>query len=160
MKNEDCLKFNLLFNSMIEGIALHSYVYDKNGKVINYIIENVNQSFEKILDIKKDVVVGKLATEAYGVSEPPYLDKYIDLKAGEDRKFEVFFGPLKKHFFISVSPWGDDGFATVFFDITAQKKNEEELRQKNENLEKMNKLMIDRELKMITLKDKLKNKKN
>ena len=157
-QSSDCQKFDALFNSMAEGVALHSYVYDKKGAVINYKVEDVNDAFEKILGIKKKAVLGKLATEAYNVSEPPYLEKYVNLKAGEGRNFDVFFAPLKKYFFISVSPWGDTGFATIFFDVTAQKQIEEELRQKNDNLEKMNKLMVDRELKMVALKEKLKNK--
>lgn len=157
-QNNNCEKFVTLFNSMAEGVALHSYVYDKNGVIVNYIIDDVNNAFEKILGMSKKKVSGKLATEIYGVSSPPFLEKYINLKTGESRNFDGYFEPLKKHFSVSASPWGEDGFVTIFFNITEQKKVEDELRQKNDSLEKMNKLMIDRELKMIDLKEKLKNK--
>lgn len=153
-------KFNLLFENMIEGVVLHHYVRDAQGKIVNYLIDDANSAFERILKIKKSKVIGKLATEAYQVAEPPYLKEYTDLKKGEPRQFEVFFPPLKKYFSISVSPWGDDGFATIFFDITDRKKIDDELRDKNADLEKLNRVMIDRELKMISLKEELHKYKN
>ncbi|MFA6417312.1 MAG: PAS domain-containing protein [Patescibacteria group bacterium] len=146
-------KFNILFNSMAEGVALHKYVYDKQGRIVDYTIEDVNPAFEKILKIKKLDIVGKLATKAYKVKEAPYLKEYASLITGKPLQFEVFFEPLKKYFYISACSWCKDCFATLFFDITAIKKIEQELREKNANLEKINKLMVDRELKMIELKE-------
>jgi len=141
---------------MIEGVALHQYVRDPKGKIVNYIIENVNPAFESILKMKKENVVGRQGADVYGVLEAPYLREYSDLKKGEPRRFEVFFKPLDKYFFISVSPWGNNGFATIFFDVTERKKTEEELLTNNKNLEKMNSLMVDRELRMVELKAELK----
>jgi two-component system cell cycle sensor histidine kinase/response regulator CckA len=158
MNNND--KFNLLFESMIEGVALHHYIKDDSGLIIDYLIDDVNPAFEKILKLKRAAVVGKKATEVYGVSEPPYLKEYTNLKKGEPRQFEVFFAPLKKYFSISVSPWGDNGFTTIFFDITDRKKIDEELKNKNLDLERMNNIMIDRELKMVSLKEEIKKHEN
>ena len=161
MENEDYKKFKLLFNGMAEGVALHKYIYDEKGKVINYTIEDVNASFEKILKVNKKDVVGKMATEAYKTETAPYLENYLDIKEGEEKKFEIFFEPMQKFFSISVSPWGEDGFATIFFDITENKLTEESLKEKNNHLEKIQKMIIDRELRMIELKDEIeKIKKN
>jgi len=44
----------------------------------------------------------------------------------------------------------------LFRDITERKKAEEEIKQKNRDLEKFNKLSVDRELKMIELKKQIK----
>jgi PAS domain-containing protein len=151
-------KFNVLFNNMSEGVALHSYVYDQDGKVVNYVIDDVNSAFEKILNLKKKDVVGKLATEVFQVSEAPYLKEYTASHKDYSGQFDVYFAPLKKYFHISVSMLGKDGFATIFFDITNIKKTEAELKEKNENLENSNSLMVDRELKMVELKNELKNK--
>lgn len=46
-------------------------------------------------------------------------------------------------------------FATIFNDVTAQKKAEISLKDKIEELEKINKLMIGREMDMIRLKEKI-----
>lgn len=152
----DNSKFALLFNNMFEGVVLHHYVRDEQGKIINYLIDDVNPAFEKTLNLKRLDVINKLATEVYSLAEAPYLAEYSNLKADNPVKFEAFFAPLNKYFFISVSPWGDDGFATIFFDITDRKKMEDDLKEKSDNLEKMNRLMINRELKMVELKDDLK----
>lgn len=44
----------------------------------------------------------------------------------------------------------------VFHDITVRKKAEEDLKSKNEQLEKFNKMAVGRELKMIKLKNRIK----
>ena len=41
-------------------------------------------------------------------------------------RFETYFAPMDKHFSISVAPLGPDGFATIFFDITAMKRSQRE----------------------------------
>jgi PAS domain-containing protein len=157
---EDANKFTILFNSMNEGVALHRYVRNDKNEIINYIIEDVNLAFENILKMKKAEITGKLATDIYGVNEAPYLKEYSNLQGNKPVQFDVFFAPLEKYFYISVSPWGEDGFATIFFDITERKKIEQELKEKNENLEKMNRLMVDRELKMVELKNEIKDLDN
>ncbi|MFZ2310676.1 MAG: hypothetical protein WAW11_03970 [Patescibacteria group bacterium] len=157
---EDANKFTVLFNSMNEGVALHRYVRNDKNEIINYVIEDVNLAFENILKMKKTEIAGKLATDVYGVSEAPYLKEYSNLKGGKPAQFDVFFAPLQKYFYISVSPWGEDGFATIFFDITDRRKIELELQERNDNLEKMNRLMVDRELKMVELKNEIKDLDN
>ncbi len=48
------------------------------------------------------------------------------------------------------------GVVAVFRDITEKKTTEEELKEKNEDLEKFNKFAVGRELKIIELKNKIK----
>jgi len=40
---------------------------------------------------------------------------------------------MDKHFFISVTPMGEDLFATIFFDITEQKRTQERYQLISEN---------------------------
>ena len=129
-------KFHSLYNNMLEGVALHELVYDENGQAIDYRIVDANPRFESILGIKRDEIVGKLSTEAYGTSIPPYLAEYSSVaSSGIPVHFESFFSPLNKHFKISVSHWGKDGFATIFSDISESKKAEEAQRESNSLLE-------------------------
>lgn len=137
------LKFHSLYNSMAEGVALHKFVFGKEGEVENYIITDVNPRYEEMLGLKKEDVKDKLATEVYGTPTAPYLDEYKKVLDGTPRFFETYFPPMDKYFAISVTPLPEKGFATIFTDITEKKKLEEErekffkeIEDKNRELEK------------------------
>ncbi len=124
-------KFELLFNNMTEGVALHRLVFDEHGNPSNYVIEKVNPQYEKILRFNKGDIEGSLATIAYKTQKAPYLDEYSKVAlTGQPYHFNTYFPPLSKHFSISVSPWGNNGFATIFSDVSEQNKAQEELQLK------------------------------
>ncbi len=119
-------RFRQLFERMNEGVALHRIVLNPDGSPKDYIIEDVNRSYVKTLGIRREKVLGKLATKAYDTDRPPYLAEYSSVvSTGKPVDFEAYFEPLKKQFSISAIPWDKDGFATIFFDITSRKKSEE-----------------------------------
>jgi PAS domain S-box-containing protein len=121
------VKYHTLYNNMQEGVALHELVYDDMGQAVEYKIVDVNSKFESILNMARDVVINKLSTQAYDTSLPPYLSQYSAVaQSGIPQHFETYFSPLNKHLEISVSPWGSNGFATIFSDITKRKQAEEE----------------------------------
>lgn len=124
---ENELKFASLFNSMVEGVALHKVIYDEDGNAINYVITDVNPAYEKILGVDKQDIVGKTATEAYHTDTAPFFDEYIKVaETGVPYSFEVNFEPLEKFFSIQVFSPAKDEFATVFEDITTRKKSEKD----------------------------------
>ncbi len=126
---DSAARFRALFVGMTEGIALHQVVYDEAGKPINYVILDVNPQFEAILSVARADVVGKLATEVYGVPQAPYLNEYAAVAiTGESSYFETYFPPMDRHFFISVSSLGEGRFATLFIDITERRRVETKLR--------------------------------
>ena len=131
--------FHSLFDNMSEGVCLHEVIYDAQGAPINYRILDVNPQYEAILRLPRAAVVGKLATEAYGVAEPPYLKEYAAVAdTGVPYRFETYFPPLDKHFVISVAPLERGQFATIFFDITDRKRAEEALQALNCSLQDLN----------------------
>jgi PAS domain S-box-containing protein len=126
-------KFSTLYSSMTEGVALHDVIYDSHLKAIDYIITDVNSSFERNTGINRDEALGRKASELYGIGKPPYLDVYAKVASGgEPEIFETYFAPMKKHFEISVFSPEKGKFATVFNDITKYKRAEEELRKSEE----------------------------
>ncbi len=150
-------KFHSLYDNMREGVALHELVYDENGLAIEYRIMDVNSRFESILGMKRVDMLNRLSTQAYGTSLPPYLERYSKVaESGIPHHFETFFPHMSKYFEISVSPWGKNGFATIFNDITERKKTESALieseREKVAVLNGLKDVMIeyiDPELKII-----------
>jgi len=132
-------RFRALFDHMIEGLALHELVYDRDGNPAEYRILAVNDSFEKILGITRSAVLGKLSCEAYGVEAPPFLDRYAKVAlTGEADRFESYVDPLKKHFHISAYSPKKGQFATIFEDITVRKNEERALRLADRKLQLMN----------------------
>lgn len=128
--------FQALFNDMAEGVALHEIEYNALGEPVNYRITEVNQRYSEILSMPKEQVIGRLATDAYGTSEPPYLKAFSDVvRTGVSFRFITYFPPLDKHFHISVSALGANAFATIFFDQTEQVKNHEQLKSAHEELQ-------------------------
>jgi PAS domain S-box-containing protein len=123
------LSFHALFTAMTEGVAVHQMIFDDDGKAVDYLIMDVNPSFEKNLGIPADKAKGALASKLYGLTPPPYLDIYEQvLKTGEPYYFTTYFQPLDRYFEISVFIPKKDWFATVFLDVTGSKRAVEELR--------------------------------
>lgn len=118
-------RYRKLYSSMNEGVAVHRLIYDDNNDPVDYEIVDVNESFEKILGVKKEDIVGKKATEIYNTNKAPYLDIYSEVaQKGDSTNFETFFEPMNKYLNISVFSPSKNTFATVFEDIT-DRKNEE-----------------------------------
>ncbi len=121
------LKYQALFTHAAEGIALHRLHRGPDGQVVDYTITDINPQYEAILGMGRDRVVGRLASEVYGVTPAPYLAEFSSAPlTGRPVRFETYFAPMDKHFSISVAPLGSDGFATIFFDITAMKRSQRE----------------------------------
>jgi PAS domain S-box-containing protein len=126
-------RYKSLFDSMNEGVALHKLLRS-GGTPENYILLEVNRRSEEILGVKRDQVADRLATEVYGTKDAPYLTEYASVvQTGTPVRFETYFPPMDKHFVISVVPLEDDLFATIFFDVTEQKRTQERYKLISEN---------------------------
>ena len=126
IKSEE--KYRNLYKSMNEGVAVHKMVYDTPGNAIDYVITEVNPSYEKLLGLKKEDVTGKKASEVYGTKKPPYVDIYVLVaETGNSEHFETYFEPMGKYFSISVFSPRIGEFVTVFEDITERKRSERDL---------------------------------
>ncbi len=141
-------RFSLLFNSALEGIALHRVVRDATGKITDYIVEDVNPAFSRLVGMTQEEVRGQLASQIYGSKGvAPYLDIYSRVvETGQPARFNDFYKPLNRHFDVSVTRLKNNQFATVFSDITEIEQAAEALRKSEENyrllVENQNDLVI------------------
>jgi signal transduction histidine kinase len=128
--------FRMLFQSMMEGVALHDLVYGPGGEVRDYRIVDVNPAFERHTGIAPATAIGRLASDIYGASPAPFIDAYVQVaETGIPASFEEYFAPLGRHFKVSVVSPRPGSFATVFMDISEQKRIEDEFHQLNQTLE-------------------------
>ena len=118
-------KFRSLFESMIEGVAIHELVYDAGGTAVDYRLIDVNPAYEKHTGLTRERVKGRLGSEAYGQTPAPYLQEFVrTATTGDPVSFETYFPPLRRHFHISVFSTVAGRFASVFEDITERKAAE------------------------------------
>jgi PAS domain S-box-containing protein len=126
-----------LYATMTEGLAVHEMIYNNTGKAIDYIITSINPSYEKITGFSQEQVVGKRATQVYGISSPPFIEIYEKVTAsGNPEAFETYFPPMNKYFRISSFSPDKGKFVTVFGDITDRKNAENELRRSRQDLDR------------------------
>ncbi|MCL4429909.1 MAG: PAS domain S-box protein [Chloroflexi bacterium] len=120
--------YRFLFENMLNGFAYCRMIYNDQGKPVDFVYLQVNDAFEKLTGLKKEVVVGKKVTKAIpGIEKAnPELFQIYGRVAltGRAEKFEVFFKPLNKWFFISVYSPKKSFFVAIFENITERKANE------------------------------------
>lgn len=129
-------KLSTLFASMTEMVVIHELILNEQGDVINYKIVDCNDAFTEALGVKKEDVIGKLATDVYQTDKAPYLDKYSRVAiTGESYEHNVYYAPLDKHFLISAVSTGENLFSTIITDITDIQLVKDEITAKNKELE-------------------------
>jgi len=120
--------FKVLFNSMMEMVAIHELIFDETGIPSDYIILDCNPAFTKITGLTREISCGTTASKLYKTGNPPYLSLYAEAAvSGKTIKFESFFEPMNKYFSVTAVNIGKNKFATITEDITEKKNAETEL---------------------------------
>ena len=118
--------YHLLFANMIDGFAHCKIVIDENGKPQDFLFLEVNDSFERLIRLKRSDVVGKKATDALpGIKQ--YNPEFFEIcwrvaYSGVSERFEIVFKPLGIWFAISVYSPRQGYLAAVIEDIDEQKR--------------------------------------
>ncbi|MBR9677133.1 PAS domain S-box protein [Candidatus Woesearchaeota archaeon] len=153
-----------LFENMTNGFAYHKIIVDEKNSPVDYVFLEANKAFENQTGLKRKKIIGKTVTKVIpGIknANPDLISIYGNVAlTGNDEKLEVYFAPFKRWYSITVYSPRKNYFATVFDDITKRKIAEESLKLKVKELEEFNKIVVDRELKMMELKDQLTKMKN
>lgn len=158
------------FQQVIETITNGITIHDGTGRIIA-----ANPAAQEILGLTRDQMMGKMMHDSIwkaihedgSVFDESSYPVMITAQTGTPQKNIVMGvykgdGALSWVLVSTVSTGIDElthapkGVIASFTDITAMRNATEVLQQKTLDLERMNKLMVGRELKMIELKDKLK----
>ncbi|MCX7869250.1 MAG: ATP-binding protein, partial [Terrimicrobiaceae bacterium] len=122
----------------ISAIAAHRLLFDGDGRAVDYEFLEVNPAFERHTGLKAAEVVGRRVTDVVpGIRETGLIEKYGEVvRTGKPQSFDLHVPALGRDFSVNAFRIGEGLFATIFYDITAKKAAERELRELNLQLEK------------------------
>ncbi len=149
--------YHSLFENMLNGFAYCKMVFNEKNEPQDFQYLEVNPAFERQTGLKN--VKGKMVSEVIpGIkeSDPELLARYGRVALSQaPESFEIYLKSLGMWFSISVYSPEKGYFVVVFDEITRKKKDEEMVKKEVEEQEKINKLMVGRELEMIELKNRI-----
>lgn len=120
--------FQLLFDSMVDGFALHEIICDPDGNPIDYRFLAVNPAFEQIIGKNASDMVGRTVLEVLPGTESYWIETYGKVAlTGESVTFENYAASTGKHFRVMAYQPAPMQFACTFSDITDRKQAEAEL---------------------------------
>ncbi|MDA3880681.1 MAG: PAS domain S-box protein, partial [Prolixibacteraceae bacterium] len=132
-------KFRLLYTSMDQGMALHEIITDADGKPIDYIFLDINDSYTKLLGVTREMSIGKRIKEVMPNVEQYWIDFFGKVAlTGESSYYENYLETTGKYYSThSYSPKKNQ-FAVLVSDITERKQAESDIKLINEELQKTN----------------------
>jgi PAS domain S-box-containing protein len=115
-------KYRMLFDSMLDGFALHEIVCDEQGQPVDYRFLDVNPSFERLTGLARETILGKTVLEVLPNTEAHWITTYGKVALqGESIRFENHARELDRHFEILAFGLPAGQFACIFQDITQRK---------------------------------------
>ncbi|HAN77016.1 MAG TPA: chemotaxis protein CheR [Bacteroidales bacterium] len=115
---ETTLLYRSLFQNMNRGFALHQMVYNETGNAVDYKFIDINETFEAILGMKREVVVGKTVKQLIPNIEAQWIEKYAKVaNNGGSIVFEQASEALGKRFKVNAYSPQKGQFATLFEEI-------------------------------------------
>jgi PAS domain S-box-containing protein len=123
-------RYRFLFDTMLNGFALHEIICDETGKPIDYRFLQVNPAFEKLTGLRGDEIIGKTAREVLPGIESFWIDTYGQVSlTGTPAYFESYSQVLGKHYQVAAYSPRKSWFATLFEDVTQRRETEQALRE-------------------------------
>lgn len=122
-------RFHALYNKMNEGVCLHEMIFDEAGYAVDYVILDVNPSYEAIFGEERDEIVGKRGSELFDTNEIPFMEAYAGVAATERHTaFDAYFPPARRHFRVSAFSPQPGQVAVILSDVTESKEEMDELK--------------------------------
>jgi len=131
-------QYKELFESMLDGFALHEIIVDDWGNPVDYIFLEVNPAFERYTGLRAADIVGKGVSDIMPDIEPFWLKTYGQVAfSGVQLTIENFSNTLNKWFKVTAYSPERGYFATIFEDITDRKKGEQLIKEKDERYKRL-----------------------
>lgn len=121
-------RYRSLFDSMLNGFALHEIIYDDAGAPIDYRFLEVNPGFEQMTGLKATDLLGRTVLEVMPNTEMYWIDKYSRVAlSGEPLHFESYAQELDRHYEVVAYSPKKGQFATLFTDVSERMRTRQAL---------------------------------
>lgn len=143
-ENEE--KYRSLVAQMDQGLALHQAIYDENGKMIDYIFLDINESYEKTVGLSREII-GKRVSEVLPSVEKFWIEAFGKVvETGESIHYENYVEELNQYFEVTAYRNMSDQFAVLLTNTTEKvlaRKKLEDLYEKLKDSEERFRLAMD-----------------
>jgi len=138
---------------MRNGFVLFEVVKNSSTDIVDFRFLNANPGFEALTGIKNQISIGKTLKELFNDSTINWHKSFITaIESTQFSLFEVYNPITQSHFEVSSFYFGRSILACIFSDITNRKNAETILNETLVETERMNRLMVGREERIIELK--------
>jgi PAS domain S-box-containing protein len=126
-------RYRDLFNSMVDGFAVHEMIWDEDGKSKDYTFLKVNPAFERLTGLKARDIYEKSVLDVIPGTDKSLIETYgAVVQTRQPANFGYYSKDIGRHFEISAYAVGKNQFACSFVDVTDRKKAEKELARESE----------------------------
>ena len=128
-------RYQMLFNEMLDGFALHEILCNEQGEPVDYRYLAINPSFERMTGLRAQDTVGHTVMELLPGTERYWVETYGRVAlTGEPIAYENHSAVLDKYFEVKAFQPAPRQFACIVVDITERKQAEAELMQHRHHL--------------------------
>jgi|GEM_PF-728490 len=139
--------YRILFEEQVNGFAICQSVFSNEGDFVSFRFSEINPAYERILNLKRQDVLGKDVKEVFPGTEQEWIEKLGSVAInGEPQIFEMFHQPTNKYYYCNVyRPWNtSDRFCIIFNDVTNRKNAEKNFREAHYELKELNKTLEEK----------------
>ncbi len=112
-------QFQLLFDEMLEGFAVHEIIVDADGVPVDYRFLDVNPAFERQTGLVRREIIGRTVREVIPGIEGEWIERYGRVAlTSEPVTFTLPASDLGKTYQVRAFSPKPGYFATVFNDVT------------------------------------------
>lgn len=121
-------QYRLLFDSMLNGFALHEVVLSDTGRPADLFFLDVNPAFASFFDLPAKDIIGRSLRQLSDKVEPYWIDILSKTAMSrESIRFDGFAGFVDKHFSVVAFSPQPRQVAAIFEDTTGRKDAEKHL---------------------------------
>lgn len=122
-------KHRLLITQMAQGLAVHEVIFDQAGNPIDFRYLDANDSYERLVGVKRADIIGKRALEVFPDIDKSWIEKYGAVAmTGQPSHFEFYDKNVDRYFENVVYSPKFKQFAVIISDVTERKRAEQEIR--------------------------------